>query len=313
MLPGLGDLLCAVPALAGLRAALPAAEITFIGRGGSRWFPERFPQLLDGWIGCDWCPGLVESTSDPAALGAVLAAARNRRFDVVIQLHGDGLVTNSFCASLGAAYRGGLARDDGDHVRVVDDATHEIDRCVDAVRAVGLDIDRGPMGMALRSDDRVPEQVDGRPYAVVHAGASRPERRWPATAFAEVAHHLLADVDRVVLTGGPGEGAVIGAVAAALPSPDTGAVIDLHGRTTIGSLAALLASARVVVSNDTGVAHLAAAVGAPTVTLFGAADRPRWEPPGARCLGGADGWPAVDDVVAAAADELCGRSSCWTS
>jgi ADP-heptose:LPS heptosyltransferase len=310
MLPGLGDLLCAVPAMAGLRSALPSAEMTFIGRRSSRWFADRYPGLIDDWIGCDWCPGLVESTVDPGALAATLTDVRTRHVEVAIQLHGDGRLTNAFTAALGAPLWGGLARRCGDHLRTVGEGTHEIDRCVEAVRAVGLTIEPHPMTMRLLPTDLVPRAVPSRSYAVVHAGASRPERRWPAEAFATAARRLLDHVDHVVLTGVAGEGDIVGAVHDAIAPVDGNHVIDLHGRTSIGSLAALLASARVVVSNDTGVAHLSAAVAAPTVTIFGTPDRARWEPPGAQCLGGADGWPEVDEVVAAAEAVLDGRTLC---
>ena len=77
-------------------------------------------------------------------------------------------------------------------------------------------------------------------------------------------------------------------------------VIDLAGQTSLGTIAALLARSTVV-ANDTGVAHLAAAVGAPTVTIFGSSNHYRWEPRGRRTAGaGCEGaWPWFDDVLAA--------------
>lgn len=312
MLPGLGDLLCAVPALGGLRAALPDAVVTLVGRSTARWFVERYPDLLDDLLGCDCCPGLVESDVDPRALVGVLAAARDRRFDVAIQMHGDGRCTNSFTAALGAGTWGGLARRRGDLLRVADRGTHEIDRCVEAVRAVGLRVDRGPMTMPLLPSDDTSHLAPPGTFAVVHAGASRSDRCWPAAAFGAVATSLLAHVDHVVLTGRLDEREVVAAVRSNIVG-DARRVIDAHGRTSVASLAALLAAARLVLSNDTGVAHLAAAVGAPSVTVFGAADRHRWEPPGACCLGGKAGWPGTADVICAAEALLARGTSCSTS
>lgn len=301
MLPGLGDLLCAVPALHGLRRALPTARVTFVGRRSSRWFPARYADLLDDWIGCDWCPGLVESMDDAGSLAHVVNTARARRFDVAIQMHGDGRVTNGFTASLRARRWGGLSPSPrcADGTRFVPAGTHEIDRCVEAVRASGIAIEPGPLDFPLTPDDRRPAEVPSGSIAVVHPGASRPDRRWAAESFAAVTEHLLGHADAVALTGGAGERDVARAVRDGLRPSTRERVVDVSGRTSIGSLAALLSHASVVVSNDTGVAHLAAAVDAPAVTVFGDSDRPRWEPRG-RCgsgVTGERGWPSVEQVT----------------
>jgi ADP-heptose:LPS heptosyltransferase len=106
----------------------------------------------------------------------------------------------------------------------------------------------------------------------------------------------------VVLTGTAPEAGMVAEVAAALP----GRCLDLCGRTGIGVLAAVFAGARLVVSNDTGAAHVAAGVGAPSVVVFPAEGDPqRWAPldrtrhravtPGSR-----ERWAPVDAVLDAA-------------
>ena len=301
MLPGLGDLLCAVPALQGLRAARPDARITLIGRGSSRWFAHRYSSLVDDWLGCDWCPGLVESTEDPAALDAFLVSARQRSFDLAIQMHGDGRATNPFTASLGARRWGGLSRTftPGASTVLVDDAAHEAERCVEAVRAVEIEITPGPGGFPVEPTDRAPAAVGDGPVAVVHAGGNRPDRRWPAERFSAVAAMLADRVGCVALTGSRYELPVTALVRDRLDGAARRRVVDLAGQTPLGTLAALLARSSVVVSNDTGVAHLAAAVGARTVTVFGGSHRRRWEPRGPWAVGvGVDGdWPPVEDVL----------------
>jgi ADP-heptose:LPS heptosyltransferase len=81
-----------------------------------------------------------------------------------------------------------------------------------------------------------------------------------------------------VVTGGPGELAVGAAVVAAMRAP----AVDLTGATSLGGLAVLLRDAAVLVGNDTGSAHLAAAVGARSVTVFLPGDPVRWAHPGPR-------------------------------
>ncbi|MCB9914940.1 MAG: glycosyltransferase family 9 protein [Planctomycetes bacterium] len=109
------------------------------------------------------------------------------------------------------------------------------------------------------------------PYVVVNVNAGRLslERRWPRERFAEVARRVLARTDRnVVLVGSAGERDYVGEVTRALGA-DEPRVRDLCGQLTMGELTALLAGADLVLSNDSGPMHLAAALGAPTLGLFG--------------------------------------------
>jgi ADP-heptose:LPS heptosyltransferase len=311
MLPGLGDLLCAVPALRAIRAAEPSAHVTFIGLPAGQWLAERFPEYIDEWLSCNTCPGLPESAPDERAHRRFLRAARAERFDLAIQMHGDGRVTNGFTAALGAARWGGLRRHDADPqdglFAEVQPGRHEVDRCRDALRAVGIASHSSDLEFPVTAADEAelaavlgtsPPSV-----AVVHPGASHPDRRWPATSFTAIVDHLTSRVGMVVVTGSQAEADVTATVAAdALVAPN-----DLSGRTPIGVLGALLAAARVVVCNDTGVAHLAGAVGTPTVTVFARADRRRWavRGPQHRGVGGPDGsWPDVAAVVTAVEDAL---------
>jgi ADP-heptose:LPS heptosyltransferase len=304
MLPGLGDLVCAVPALRALRAAEPSAHVTFIGLPAGAWLRERFPGYIDRWLPCNTCPGLPESKPDPLAHDRLLGAARASRFDLAVQLHGDGRVTNSFTASLGATRWGGLRRPGTDEsnplLAELRPGRHETERCCDALRAVGITNRDTRLEFPLRAGDR--DQLDAvlgtlpSTLAVLHPGASRPDRCWSASSFAAIADQLTKRVERVVLTGSAAEVDVVAAVGARAAVPP----IELAGRTSLGALAALLAAARVVVCNDTGVAHLAAAVGTPTVTVFARSDRPRWAVRGDDHHGvhGHNGeWPDVDAVA----------------
>jgi ADP-heptose:LPS heptosyltransferase len=142
-------------------------------------------------------------------------------------------------------------------------------------------------------------------WAVVHPGASRSDRCWSEASFAAMADHLADRVDHVVLTGSAAEADRVAAVRERM----TARAIDLAGCTSVGSLGALLATARVLVGNDTGVAHLAGAVGTPSITVFARSDRPRWAVRGERHqdVHGPDGaWPDVETVAARVDDVLTG-------
>lgn len=97
----------------------------------------------------------------------------------------------------------------------------------------------------------------------VFPGSNASSRRWDPERFAEVVRGLVARGERVVVFGGPGERELTARVAGR-------EALDLGGRTDLPLLAAGLAACRVVLTNDSGPMHLAAAVGTPTVALFGA-------------------------------------------
>ncbi len=139
----------------------------------------------------------------------------------------------------------------------------EPERALRIAQAAGFALPDGDPGrLAVRRDAAPPAPVAGLDrYVVVHPGASVPARAWPAEQHRALVAAYATDGVPVVVTGSPGERALTAEVAG-----PTG--IDLGGATTPAELAAVLAGAEVVVVGNTGPAHLAAAVGAPVVSLF---------------------------------------------
>jgi ADP-heptose:LPS heptosyltransferase len=317
-LPGVGDLLCAVPGLAALRAAHPDADITLVGLPSAAWFVEAHPRLVDDLLPVAGVPGLPEVVPDAAEARRFHATAAARRFDLAVQVHGSGVTTNPLTTMLGARLQVGAARPDqwqppGTVVPYPDDV-HEILRVLTVTTAagapsVGTDLDL-PLAPASRAEAR--RLLGGprparAPYVCLHPGASRPANRWPPESFAAVADRLAGAGHRVVLTGSRAESPVTAAVASAMTAP----VVDLAGRTSVVTLAAVFAGARLVVSNDTGAAHVAAALHAPGVVVFHAGGDPaRWAPLDRtrHCVvapePGAGDWPTVAAVLAAVAARL---------
>lgn len=151
----------------------------------------------------------------------------------------------------------------------------------EAVRALGI---AKAAGFRLRDGDdgklMVKEPPDVRnlvgeePYVVVHPGATVPARAWPPLHHAAAVELLEGSGHRVVVTGGPGETELTATVAG--PS-----ALDLGGLTDLRTLSGVLAKAQVVVTGNTGPAHLAAAVGTPVVSLFSpVVPAVRWAPYG---------------------------------
>ncbi len=118
------------------------------------------------------------------------------------------------------------------------------------------------------------------PVAVLCPGAEYgPAKRWPPEHFAALATRLLADGFQVWIIGSPNDKDAAAEVLRRLGAiPDERRLRDLTGRTDLGTAIDLLSLARVVVSNDSGLMHAAAAVGAPLVALFGSSS-PAYTPP----------------------------------
>jgi ADP-heptose:LPS heptosyltransferase len=282
-LPGLGDMLCAVPALRALRAARPEARLTLVGLPWARVLLSRFRPYLDELDEFPGWPGIRER-APRADLPAFLAWMRARRFDLAVQMHGSGTVSLPFTRALGAARTVGFtpqAAEGSDDLLAYPGHLPEPERHLALMRFLGIPADDPSLEFPVHDEDRrrlqglaADERLDNWPYACLHAGAAVPSRRWPPERFARVGDDLAARGLRVVLTGTAGEAPLTRAVREEMRAP----AVDLAGRTDLGVLAALLQGARLVVCNDTGVSHLAAAAGAPSVVIFSASDPGRWAP-----------------------------------
>lgn len=112
-----------------------------------------------------------------------------------------------------------------------------------------------------------------RPFVLLSPGANRADKRWPAKRFAAVADRLAAEHGlAAIVTGSQPEDGVAEQVVDAASSD----VVNLvNRRASIGALKAVIQEAHLLVTNDTGPRHIAAALGTPVVTLFGPTDR-RW-------------------------------------
>jgi ADP-heptose:LPS heptosyltransferase len=149
---------------------------------------------------------------------------------------------------------------------------HEVRRQLDLVATIGATVEDEHLSVrvppeAVRAVRRRLDVEGIRPgdrWAVVHPGASAPSRRYPVASFATVARSLVEEhAVRVVLTGGAGEAEAVETIAAAAGDGATA-----MGGLDLAHLAALLTVAPVLVANNSGPAHLAAAVGTPVVDLY---------------------------------------------
>ena len=283
----LGDTLCAVPALRAIRRAWPRAHISLLGLPASRELAARL-RCVDEWLPFPGWPGLPERAVDHAALPGFIAAMRAARWDLAVQLHGSGQIVNPLVQQFGARQVAGFHPPGGpvpagglfcpwpEH-------GHEVQRLLALCRHLGLPADDAALEFPLRPEDDAalrlawPAAADAAPYACVHAGAQLASRRWPVTRFAAVAQALHDMGHTVVLTGAPSEQALVAELSGLLGACGLPHV-NLAGRTSLWTLGALLRGARVLVCNDTGVSHVAAALRVPSVVVACGSEVARWAP-----------------------------------
>lgn len=281
----MGDMLCVVPALRALRAAAPLSHITLVGLPWAAVFVKRFGKYVDDLLVFPGFPAFPEQPAHLSAIPHFFAEAQRQRFDLALQMHGSGVLTNPMVVMLAAErnagfYEQGQYCPDPRGFLQWDEREHEVLRHIRLMEFLGVP-PRGehlefPLGDA---DYRALQRCHtGLPapgeYVCIHPGARLPSRRWPPQRFAEVADRLAAQGLKVVLTGAPDEAALVQSVQRAMRMP----ALDLSGKTELGALAALIAQARLVVSNDTGVSHIAAAVATPSVIVCCGSDVQRWAP-----------------------------------
>lgn len=288
-LDNVGDVLLAGPAIRAVAAH--CAQVTVLagprGAAAARLLPGVDEVLVwrAPWVDLDPPP---VRTGDVAALVQRLARGGHTDALVLTSFHQSPLPTALLLrlagvpriAAISTDYPGSLL----DVRHRLDDDIPEAERGLALARAAGFELPPGDDGLlAVRAPLPGTSAVTGTaPYVVLHPGATAAARRWPLDHWAAAVTELTSRGRRVVLTGGPGERSMTAEAAGpGRRGRPADAVIDLGGRTGLAQLAGVLARADAVVVANTGVAHLAAAVGTPVVSVFApVVPAARWAPYG---------------------------------
>jgi ADP-heptose:LPS heptosyltransferase len=282
----LGDMLEAIPAMRAIRSGFPNAEITLIGLPWAAILRQRFPAYLDRFVPFAGYPGIVEMEADPERSARFIEEQRAYGYDLVIQMHGSGPISNSFALAIAmrltAGYYSGEAPPGLTFAAPYPDDQPEALRNLGLARLLDCPDCSPRLEFPLFTEDFVEAgtllqcvQRSEGPLIGLHAGARPPARRWPAPSFSALADALVRRTGAcIVLTGGPGEEGTVQQVAMGMQEP----CFNLAGQTTLGGLGALIRSLDLFITNDTGPAHLAYALDVPSITLFGPADYTRWAP-----------------------------------
>lgn len=286
----LGDMLCVVPTLRALRQALPHAEISWIGLPTQRHFSERFRHYIDRFIEFPGWPGLPEQPYKPKAIIKFIKAMQDESFDLVLQMQGNGMMTNTMCSFWNPKQLLGLRRaqdssDDVLHFPVSEDTDHEITRFFKLTHALGITPESTELEFPLTDQDFVNFmclnenlQLPLGNYICVHPGARDPKRRWPSDNFAKVIDCIGEQGHTIVLTGSKSELDILEKIQT---QANCTVVNPFHfcDDVSLGALALLIQHSRLLISNDTGVSHIAAALKIPSLVLFSKFSDPnRWAP-----------------------------------
>ena len=283
----LGDMLCAVPALRTLRAALPRAHIALVGLPWAQQFADRFDTYVDEFIAFPGHPLLPEQSVRQEVLAHFYTSLCTRQFALALQLHGSGDVSNDIVSGFGAHVMAGFCRGGP----VVHDRTvlfpypeigAEPERLLSLIEQLGTSstgahlefplsrLDEDEWRTSGLGDTLVPDE-----YICIHPGARKRDKCWPAQLFAEVGDRLATEFGlKVVLTGSADEADLTADVADRMQHTP----LDAAAPISIGAMAVLLRDARLLVCNDTGVSHIAAGLKLKSVVVFSKADIARWAP-----------------------------------
>ncbi len=287
----LGDIVLALPALTALHRSFPDARISWLVRPEFAPLLENHPHLTEiitfdrKLLGKAWF--------HPRAFGALVSLIgrlRRGRFDVVFDFQ--GLFRTAILARLsGCKKRVGMANAREfaglfytDKVPPDRQSPHLVDYYLRMIRAagaseLGVEFVFPPDGEAADSVAKLlaSHAVAGDNYAVLVPGSAQPSKCWPVERFAILAEKIASQFGlAIVAAGTASEAALVETMKQQARVP----VTNLAGRTSLKELVALLRAARLVVSNDTGPGHIAAALGTPLVLMFSWSNPARISPYG---------------------------------
>lgn len=280
----IGDIVLTTPVIRSVRNAYPDAFIAYLGEKNAVSLLEKNP-CLNEVIGFDFSkPGVVEQTR-------VALLLRRRRFDLAVDLFGNPR-TALLTRLSGAPVRVGPERKGRGRLYTIQVRDDEKPKSAIAfhnqyIAAAGIPPTASRTEIFLSDDERREARIylqwlgegTGRfdmakPMIGLHPGATWPAKKWLPERFAELADIITAKFNgQVIVTAGPDDGEVIATMMKHAFSP-----IKVIKALPLRQLAAVMSHCTAFVSNDAGPMHIAAALGIPTIGLFGPGEEDIWFP-----------------------------------
>ncbi|TLV03411.1 glycosyltransferase family 9 protein [Dyadobacter luticola] len=279
----LGDMLCTVPAFRALRHAYPEAEITLLGLPWAASFCVRFSKYFDHFIHFPGFPGLPEQPFEEAAFHEFEQRLQKQSFDLILQMQGNGSIVNDMLIKLDAGPVAGFHSEGSyyDPALFLEYPTgiSEIERHLLLMEHLGIPSQGTDLEFPVSEQDaaQLHEKNDmlekGR-YVCVHPGSRGAWRQWPPSHFAALADQCAGMGLDIVVTGTESEAPITSQVLEAMEYP----AIDLTGKTNQGEIAQLIREAALLISNCTGVSHVASATRTPSIVISMDGEPERWGP-----------------------------------
>jgi heptosyltransferase-1 len=273
-LSSFGDVLHTLPTLEALRSTYPSARITWLVEAAYAPLLAGHPALDEIWEAPRLHPGELLADKNPARLRGLLRRLRAQPFDLVLDVQ--GLLKSAVWVALARSPRkvGYDRTREGSYLALTervppfDPEAHAVRRYLNLAHYLGvppalprfrLNLDAGVDTARL-----IPGEA-GRPLIVLHPGARWASKLWPAASWARLAERLSDGGFQLAMTGSRADEKLAAEITGKTRAP----ISNLAGRTSLAELAGVLRRAQLAVTTDTGVMHLAAALGTQVVALFG--------------------------------------------
>lgn len=280
----LGDVLCSIPAMRALRIAYPHAQITLIGLPWATSLVQRFSAYFDNFIRFPGYPGLPEQQTDPAAITTFLVEMQQEQFDLVLQMQGNGTIVNPMVVLMGGRYTSGFCIPNDycpdPHLFLqYPDGISEIERHLKLMGLLGIPSQGTRLEFPLTTaddDDYVKSNlpIEKNKYVCIHPGSRGSWRQWPVEYFAALADYCIEQQLPVVITGTSDEEVIVNKVMNIMKHQ----AINAAGKTSLGAVGVLIKNAFGLISNCTGVSHMASAFQTPSVVVSMDGEPERWAP-----------------------------------
>jgi ADP-heptose:LPS heptosyltransferase len=280
----LGDMLCSIPAIRALHAAYPDAKITLLGLPWAKSLTERFPAYFNHFIHFPGYPGLPEQVFKPVDFTKFLQQVQEQEFDLALQMQGNGTVVNPMVELFGAKYTAGFCVKhdycpDRSLFLEYPEGISEIERHLALMNHLGIASQGTDLEFPISADEErelasLDIALEKGNYVCVHPGSRGAWRQWPPECFAKLADYCASQGLQVVVTGTKDEKQIVEEVIGRMSAKP----YDASGKTGLGAIGALIRNARLLVSNCTGVSHIAAACKTRSIVISMDGEPERWGP-----------------------------------